>query len=157
MQTHIPKTIKDREAELIRELSQIEIISADTIMKLRIQDEQLDRINKETMEINDNLALSEKIIKKMKSLFFFLGRRTEVIPMPTLEGQSKPVECSRDTIPDSSDVLDNVLQRLNVIKSNAKTQNELLCEQNKKLDDIVNNTDDVINKISKLNNEIKKI
>lgn len=160
-QENIKKQIKEKEIKLLNELSKGQDISTDIVIKLQVQDELLGTVNNEVEAINNKLSFSEKIINNMKNMFYFLGSVSEK-DLVEKKNENKKLDQYTDTNiqktnSENLDVLDIALERLYIIKNNAKMQNVLLCEQNKKLSDIASNADDAMNKIEKLNKDIKKI
>ena len=158
-ENNIKEKIKEKEIVLLREISRAEILSTEAITKLQIQDEILGTVNNEVEVLNCKLSFTEKIVSNMKHMLYFLSAAPE--KEADNKENKKPQKYTDTSIRkyDNKDLdtLDIALQRLNVIKNNAKMQNVLLCEQNKKLDNIASNADDAMNKIEKLNKDIKKI
>lgn len=58
------ENLQKKKVQILRHLNQSEDISLQTITALKIQDEQIGRIENVTAEIHQDLDLSKKIVKK---------------------------------------------------------------------------------------------
>lgn len=167
----IQEEIKKKEQSILRELAKIEDQSLETINNLQKQGEQLHAINKNIDNIHHELALSEKIIKKMSSIFPILFGKPEIsnvaiskeettLIVNTKLHQTNQIKKEYKTKIDEEkkkDSLDIMLLQLNKIKQNAYIQSELLDQHNKKLDTMTSNTQKASDKIKQINKKIKDI
>jgi hypothetical protein len=172
---NIKNAIKQKEIALLRKLKEIEESTNESIIKLKKQDEQIDRLHQSIDTTNDKLKFSESVLNKMKSMFYFLRSKPEQVldedKDDNISGSSKTgnneknkykSKINQNDKNEQSDVekidnIDMILHNVNVIKNNTQKQNEVLNNQNKKMDNIYDDTDNAASKLHKLNKKIKKI
>jgi hypothetical protein len=173
----IKNEIKQKELEIIKELTRLEESSLNSTLLLQKQGEQLNKMQKDVQVINENLTVSEKIVKGMRGFvsFLFTGTKKaeqtieknkdkfdlnkeqikeQIIEKTYVKTQEQNKEKEQNKEITNLDIMSNNLEK---IKQNVYEQKNILDVQNKTLDKINDEADKANQRIKKLNRNIKKI
>lgn len=179
----LQKEIKFTEQQLLREITKIEESTLSSVTILQKQGDKLNKIKKDVDVINDNLSVSEKLIKSMREFvsFMFISKnnieekieknndKRNILEDNNKESDQKkswtffssktPIDSSFNTKKEEREInsLDIMAEHLEKIKNNVDNQKEIIKQHNETLDKISGDTDKASNKITKINRNIKKI
>jgi hypothetical protein len=177
-QTSKNDDIKEKQKEILKYLNKTEDLSIQTIEELKLQEEQIQRIDNISSDINDELNISQKIIKQMtgiKSYFYALFGKSEEQNTSTddkkntpKEIQHKKVDAQKEQIQqreknvinvheNNNFFFDQVHNQLLKIENNAKIQGEMLVRQKNMLDPLNDKLEDMNRKTCDLTDKTKKL
>jgi hypothetical protein len=178
----LQKEIKFKEQQLLKELTNIEESTLSSVTILQKQGDQLNKIKKDVDVINDNLSVSEKLIKSMREFasFMFISKNNieekieknndkRNIQEDNKESDQRkswsffssktsinsPFNTKKEEIEINS--FDIMAEHLEKIKNNVDNQKEIIKQHNETLEKISGDTDQASHKITKINRNIKKI
>lgn len=176
----LKKEIENKEQHLLREFAKIEESTFNSINTLQKQGEQLNKIKKDVDIINENLSISEKLVKSMKGFASFMFINKNKIENNIEENNDKRnnkeiekkeqkkswsffskkkskkenIENIENNILSPLDIMSNHLVK---IKNNVNNQKDIIKQHNEILEKISENTDNANDRIIKINKNIKKI
>lgn len=150
------ETITKRNEESMKRLARLLVATKDlginNLSELQKQGEQLQNINNDINKINQNMTVSERLLRKMESFNPFNTLWNKVVPIDI-----NVIKNQINTIENNELIDDNILKSLNELKNIANDTTEELERQNIQLDNINADTNRAQDKIEKINRRCRNL
>lgn len=156
------ETITKRNEESMKRIARLLVATKDlginNLSELQKQGEQLQNINNDINKINQNMTVSERLLRKMESFnpFNTLWNKVEPAPVP-VPIDINVIKNQINTIENNELIDDNILKSLNELKNIANDTTEELERQNIQLDNINADTNRAQDKIEKINRRCRNL
>lgn len=148
--------IKTKELDILKKLQEIQSLSTDTLTTLSEQSDIINNVSNNINKTNDNMKISEKLIKKMSGFFTIIKSINPMNHINIIQtDDNKLSEIEKSTYGD--DIESEISKSLDFLKQQALAQNEILTIHNKQLDEIDNNINNVNNNLNILSKNMKKL